>query len=86
MSVAMGNAFVAGVNVFIQNPDGSSKLEGAEYYNFFALCMLITAVVFIPVAKAYKERTYMQDEGDSPNPVDANTVSEEQASTDSTDA
>jgi POT family proton-dependent oligopeptide transporter len=64
MSVAMGNAFVAGVNVFIQNPDGSSKLEGAEYYNFFALCMLVTAVVFIPVALRYKERTYLQDEAE----------------------
>ena len=63
MSVAMGNAFVAAVNVFIQNPDGTSKLSGAEYYNFFALCMFITAVVFIPVAMAYKEKTYMQDEG-----------------------
>jgi POT family proton-dependent oligopeptide transporter len=86
MSVAMGNAFVAGVNVFIQNPDGSSKLEGAEYYNFFALCMLITAVVFIPVAKAYKERTYMQDEGGASNPLDAETVSDENTTIDSTDA
>jgi POT family proton-dependent oligopeptide transporter len=65
MSVAMGNAFVAGVNFFIQNPDGSSKLAGAEYYNFFALCMLVTAVIFIPVAMAYKEKTYLQDEGGS---------------------
>ena len=65
MSVALGNLFVAFVNMFIQNPDGSSKLAGAEYYNFFALCMLVTAVVFIPVAKAYKERTYLQDEGGS---------------------
>ena len=64
MSVAIGNLFVAFVNMFIQNPDGSSKLAGAEYYNFFALCMLVTAIVFIPVAKAYKEKTYMQDELD----------------------
>ena len=63
MSVAIGNAFVAVVNVFIQNPDGTSKLAGADYYNFFALCMLATAIVFIPVAMAYKEKRYLQDEG-----------------------
>ena len=62
MSVALGNLFVAFVNMFIQNPDGTSKLAGAEYYTFFALCMFVTAIAFIPVAKAYKEKTYMQDE------------------------
>jgi len=27
--------------------------------------MLVTAVVFIPVARRYKERTYMQDEAEA---------------------
>ena len=49
------------VNVFIQNPDGTSKLEGADYYLFFAGCMFITAIVFIPVAMMYKEKRYIQD-------------------------
>ena len=40
-----------------------AKLAGADYYNFFALCMLATAIVFIPVAMAYKEKRYLQDEG-----------------------
>lgn len=40
----------------------SSKLAGASYYYFFAACMLGTALLFIPVAMAYKEHTYIQDE------------------------
>ncbi len=62
MSVSMGNLFTAAVNVFIQNPDGSSKLDGPTYYLFFAAAMAVTAVLFVPVAVWYKERTYIQDE------------------------
>jgi len=61
-SVAAGNLFTAAVNFFIQNPDGTSKLEGASYYLFFASAMAITAVLFVPFAVWYKERTYIQDE------------------------
>lgn len=61
ISVSIGNLFTAGVNYFIQNADGSSKLAGADYYNFFAILMLITAVIFIPVAMWYKEKTYIQE-------------------------
>jgi len=62
MSVSIGNLFTAAVNFFIQNPDGTSKLEGPEYYLFFAGAMALTAVLFIPVAVWYKEKTYIQDE------------------------
>ena len=62
MSVSIGNLFTAAVNVFIQNPDGTSKLDGASYYLFFAAAMAITAVLFVPVAVWYKERAYIQDE------------------------
>ncbi len=62
MSVSIGNLFTATVNVFIQNADGTSKLEGPSYYLFFAAAMAITAVLFVPVAVWYKERTYIQDE------------------------
>jgi POT family proton-dependent oligopeptide transporter len=41
--------------------DGS-KLDGATYYLFFAGCMFLTALFFIPVAMGYKEETYIQDE------------------------
>jgi POT family proton-dependent oligopeptide transporter len=61
-SVALGNFFTAAVNVFIQNPDGSNALEGPSYYLFFAGAMAVTAVLFIPVAIWFKERTYIQEE------------------------
>ena len=49
LSVSLGNIFTATVNSFILNADGSSKLEGAEYFYFFAKTMLITAVLFLVV-------------------------------------
>lgn len=40
----------------------TSKLKGASYYLFFAGMMLLAALVFIPVAMAYKPKEYLQDE------------------------
>ncbi|AQT67991.1 Dipeptide and tripeptide permease A [Anaerohalosphaera lusitana] len=54
LSISLGNVFTAGVNTFIQNADGTSKLAGAEYYWFFAAVMAVAAVVFVPVARAYR--------------------------------
>jgi POT family proton-dependent oligopeptide transporter len=62
MSVSLGNVFVSAVNFFIQNDDGTSKLAGAEYYMFFSGCMMVTAILFIPVAMRYSEQTHIQDE------------------------
>lgn len=65
MSVSIGNLFTAGVNYFIQNPDGTSKLAGADYYLFFSTCMLTTAFAFIFVALRYRVHRYVQgQEGD----------------------
>ncbi len=61
-SVAAGNLFTAAVNFFIQNSDGTSKLDGPSYYLFFAAAMGATALLFVPVAFFYEERTYIQDE------------------------
>lgn len=60
LSVSLGSFFTAGLNWFIQNPDGSSKLEGASYYWFFAGFMLVTALLFIIVAYYYKEKNYVR--------------------------
>jgi POT family proton-dependent oligopeptide transporter len=60
LSVSFGNAFTAAVNYFIQNPDGSSKLAGPDYYLFFAGTMALAAVLFVPVAILYRERSYLQ--------------------------
>jgi POT family proton-dependent oligopeptide transporter len=62
MSIAAGNLFTSAVNFFIQNPDGSSKLEGAEYYWFFTLTMLVMSLLFLLVVKFYREKTYIHDE------------------------
>ena len=62
LSISLGNTFSALVNLFIQNPDGSSKLPGASYYWFFFAAMLFTAVLFVPVARGYKMNYYIQDE------------------------
>jgi POT family proton-dependent oligopeptide transporter len=65
LGVSLGNIFTSGVNVFIQNEDGSLKLEGAEYYWFFTGAMAATAVAFVFFAMAYKGRTYIQGEAES---------------------
>ncbi len=61
-SIALGNVFTAGVNFFIQNPDGTLKLSGASYFFFFVKIMLVTAVLFIFVSRFYRGKTYTQDE------------------------
>jgi POT family proton-dependent oligopeptide transporter len=55
-AISLGNVFTAAVNFFIQNPDGTAKLAGAAYYFFFAAVMLATALLYLPVARAYRGR------------------------------
>ena len=62
LAISLGNAFAAVVNHIIKNEDGTSKLPGASYYWFFVIAMLVTAVIFIPVARWYKSKEYIQDE------------------------
>lgn len=60
VSIAGGNLFAALVNQFIQNPDGTSKLEGAPYFWFFAATMFGAAILFVFVAMIYRGQTYIQ--------------------------
>jgi len=62
LSISLGNVFSAAVNHFIQNEDGSSKLPGASYYWFFAIAMLVTLALYIPVAMRFPVQEYIQDE------------------------
>lgn len=39
---------------------GGSELEGAAYFRFFTILMFVTAIVFVPFAFFYRERTYLQ--------------------------
>ena len=65
LAISLGNAFAAIVNSVITNEDGTSKLPGASYYWFFVISMLLTAAIFIPVARWYKPKEYIQDETSS---------------------
>jgi POT family proton-dependent oligopeptide transporter len=62
LSISLGNAFTALVHYFIQNPDGSTKLQGPAYYHFFAALSMAAGVGFAFVALRYRERTYLQEE------------------------
>lgn len=62
LSVAVGNLFTSAVNFIIRNDDGSSKLAGADYFWFFSILMLITALLFTWVSRHYREQSYLHDE------------------------
>lgn len=62
LSVAAGNEFVAVVNWAIKNPDGTTKLDGADYYWFFTGVMVIAAIGFVFVARTYRGSTYAPGE------------------------
>jgi POT family proton-dependent oligopeptide transporter len=62
LSITLGNVFTAVVNVFIRNPDGTSKLSGPSYFWFFTAVMFVTAILFVPVSARYKVKEYLQDE------------------------
>ncbi len=59
-SVSLGNVFTSLVNVWIQNPDGSSKLAGASYYLFFAGLMGVTTILYVFYASMYRGQRYVQ--------------------------
>ena len=62
LSISLGNTFAAIVNAVIENEDGTRKLAGSNYFWFFTIVILVTAIIFIFVAKRYKEQSYIQDE------------------------
>ena len=62
LSISAGNEFAALVHKVIENPDGSVKMSGTTYYlSYFALSV-VTAIVFIPFARRYKEKTCFEEE------------------------
>jgi POT family proton-dependent oligopeptide transporter len=71
LSVSIGNAFTALVNVALQLPDGTSRLSGSDYYLFFAGLMLLTSIGFVFYAGRYRERRFVQGVA---TPVDAVTA------------
>ena len=69
LAISAGNAFTALVNLFIQNADGSSKLEGSQYFWFFSILMMVTSILFIFVARTYKVQYYIQEETAAEKPA-----------------
>lgn len=57
----------------------TSKLKGPDYYLFFAGAMLLAALVFIPVARWYQPKEYLQDEADDAKNGDDLTGKDESA-------
>jgi len=60
LGVSLGNLLTAGVNWFISNPDGTSKLQGVSYYQFFTYAMLASAIGFVIWSQFYRGDTYIQ--------------------------
>ncbi|MBI1840296.1 MAG: MFS transporter, partial [Verrucomicrobia bacterium] len=58
-SIGLGNAVTAVVNHYIQNPDGTLRLEGSSYYLAFSAFMAVAAILYVPYAMLYKERSYL---------------------------
>jgi POT family proton-dependent oligopeptide transporter len=69
LSVSLGNGITALVNALIVNADGTYKLDGSEYFWFFAGLMFVTAILFIFVAMRYKVESYIQTRDTLTNPL-----------------
>lgn len=68
LGVSLGNFYVAGVNALMErfkNEDGTTFLDGATYYWFFAGVMVATFLVYLIWAKTYKGQTYIQGDPDA---------------------
>jgi len=64
VAIALGNILTAKVNEYIdaQKKVGTSILDGANYYWFFATVMLVSAVIYVIWSQFYRGRVYIQGE------------------------
>jgi proton-dependent oligopeptide transporter, POT family len=69
LGVSLGNFYVSGVNFAMEklkNQDtGTTPLDGANYYWFFAGMMMLAFFAYLVWAKTYKGETYIQGEDDA---------------------
>jgi POT family proton-dependent oligopeptide transporter len=61
LSISLGNFFAAAVHWIIARSDGTTRLQGASYYLFYAGVSICAAIIFIFVALRYREKAYLQD-------------------------
>jgi POT family proton-dependent oligopeptide transporter len=66
LSVALGNLITAQVSSHLENV---IPISSPNFFWFFAGLMFITAVLFVFVAKRYKEESYIQDRDNKPKPL-----------------
>jgi POT family proton-dependent oligopeptide transporter len=66
VAIALGNIITARVNNYIEQQKklGVAILEGANYFWFFTIVMLVTAVLFVVWSQFYRGRTFIQGEVD----------------------
>ncbi|RMF12595.1 MAG: MFS transporter [Candidatus Dadabacteria bacterium] len=61
LSVSAGNLLVAAFNAFVRLPDGSPRFAGASEYLFWAAAMSATTLLYIPIARRLRLKTWIQD-------------------------
>ncbi len=73
--VFLGNEFVALLNLIVipwlRNHGMPMETASSSYFRFFVLLMFVTAIVYIFVARRYREKTYLQSQDE---PVDETVV------------
>jgi POT family proton-dependent oligopeptide transporter len=77
LGVSLGNFYVAGVNALMErfkSEDGSTFLDGATYYWFFAGVMGATFLIYLIWAKTYKGQTYIQGDTDAATEAEAEAI------------
>jgi POT family proton-dependent oligopeptide transporter len=62
LSISLGNLFTSAVNFFIDVPGDESRLAGADYFLFFTMLMLVTAMLFVMVSHRYRGQVYLHAE------------------------
>ena len=74
-SVWLGNVFVGWVNGQISTlrEQGSTLLDGANYFWFFTVCMTVVAVIYVVWSQFYRGQTYIQGEDESEAAAEATT-------------
>ena len=78
LGVSIGNFYVSGVNFaldLLKREDGTTLLEGANYYWFFVALMMIAFFGYLVWTRTYKGRVYIQgeDSDDSSSAVEVET-------------
>lgn len=63
LSIALGNQIPSILSFLIPKLKSMGmNLEGANYFRFFTLLMLVTSVIYIFVSRHYRERTHLQSQ------------------------